>query len=210
MTVIAIDGPAGSGKSTVARCLAERLDLDHLDTGAMYRAVAFLILRLNICPDDVGQVSAIAQSIDLNLEAGRCWVNGIDVSSEIRGLEVTKVVSTVAAIPQVRAEMVNQQRAWVDERGGGVVEGRDIGSVVFPKADIKVFLTATPEIRAERRFIQSEITNVEETAADIKRRDEADSARITSPLVRADGAVEIDTSKLEVEEIVDQILKFLE
>ena len=208
--MIAIDGPAGSGKTTVARALADRLSLEYLDTGAMYRAVAFAVLRRGVDPDESGQVARVAASMELTLDGGYCLVDGVDATVDIRGSEVTRVVSIVSAIPGVRTEMVDRQRAWVAARGGGVIEGRDIGSVVFPDADAKVYLTASADVRARRRSDQDDAGDVEAVAADIRRRDEADSDRRASPLVRADGAVEIDTTTLGVDETVDRILGLLE
>jgi len=207
--VIAIDGPAGSGKTTVARALADRLGLEYLDTGAMYRAVAFAVLRRGVDPDESEQVARVAASMELTLDGGYCLVDGVDATVDIRGSEVTRVVSIVSAIPGVRTEMVDRQRAWVAARGGGVIEGRDIGSVVFPDADAKVYLTASVNVRARRRSDQDDAGDVEAVAADIRRRDEADSYRRASPLVRADGAVEIDTTTLGVDETVDRILGLL-
>jgi len=207
--VIAIDGPAGSGKTTVARALADRLSLEYLDTGAMYRAVAFAVLRRGVNPDEFEQVARVAASMELTLDGGYCLVDGVDATVDIRGSEVTRVVSIVSAIPGVRTEMVDRQRAWVAARGGGVIEGRDIGSVVFPDADAKVYLTASANVRARRRSDQDDAGDVEAVAADIRRRDEADSYRRASPLVRADGAVEIDTTTLGVDETVDRILGLL-
>ena len=209
MSVIAIDGPAGSGKTTVACALADRLGLEYLDTGAMYRAVAFAVLRRDVDPDESEQVARVAASMELTLDGGYCLVDGVDATVDIRGSEVTRVVSIVSAIPGVRAEMVDRQRAWVAARGGGVIEGRDIGSVVFPDADAKVYLTASADVRARRRSDQDDAADVEAVAADIRRRDEADSYRRASPLVRADGAVEIDTTTLGVDETVDRILGLL-
>ena len=207
--MIAIDGPAGSGKTTVARALADRLSLEYLDTGAMYRAVAFAVLSRGVNPDEFEQVARVAASMELTLDGGYCLVDGVDATVDIRGSEVTRVVSIVSAIPGVRTEMVDRQRAWVAVRGGGVIEGRDIGSVVFPDADAKVYLTASADVRARRRFDQDDAGDVEAVAADIRRRDEADSDRRASPLVRADGAVELDTTTLGVDETVDRILGLL-
>ncbi len=148
MMVIAIDGPAGSGKSTVARRLAVRLDLDYLDTGAMYRAVTFAALRRGIDPADADEVAALARNVELIVGDDTIRVDDVDATIEIRGPEVTRAVSIVAANPAVRAELVARQRRWADAHGGGVIEGRDIGSVVFPDAALKLYLTARPEVRA--------------------------------------------------------------
>ena len=205
MRVIAIDGPAGSGKSTVARRVAERLGLDYLDTGAMYRAVAFAALRRGVDPEESGAVAQLAESIEL--EAGdTVKVNGIDATIEIRGPEVTRAVSTVAANPDVRKEMVRRQREWAERHDGGVVEGRDIGSVVFPDAELKVFLTASDEERAKRRSQEVLELDYDTVAADIARRDHVDATRATSPMQVADDAVVIDTSGLSIDQVVDKVL----
>ncbi|HJO40963.1 MAG: (d)CMP kinase [Acidimicrobiales bacterium] len=206
--IIAIDGPAGSGKSTIAKALAKRLNLEYLDTGAMYRAVALISIQQKIETTDEKQVLAIAKEMDFNFEDGICVVNGFDATKEIRGSEVTRVVSVVAAMPTVRQEMVERQRLWVEKRSGGVVEGRDIGSVVFPKAKVKVYLTASEEVRAERRIEQEETLDASKVADSIRKRDEADIGRSTSPLVRSEGSIEIDTSLMGVEETIEEILGF--
>ncbi len=207
--VIAIDGPAGSGKSTIARALADHLGLDYLDTGAMYRAVAFAALRARIDTGEAAAVVAVARAMDLVLDGTSCVVDGVDATEAIRGAEVTAAVSTVAAVAEVRKELVERQRAWVAERGGGVVEGRDIGSVVFPDARLKVYLTASSEVRARRRAGEIGDADVEWVAADIRRRDDADSGRVASPLVAADGSVTIDTSDLDIDEVVAVIVGLL-
>ena len=210
LRVIAIDGPAGSGKSTVARAVADRLGLDYLDTGAMYRAVACAALRRGVDPGDVDAVAEVARSIDLDLTRDACVVDGVDATTDIRGAEVTGAVSVVAANPGVRVEMVARQRAWATERGGGVMEGRDIGSVVFPDAELKVYLTASAEVRARRRAGEAGGLDVVSVGADIDRRDAADSGRETSPLVEAPGAVVLDTSELGVDEVADRVVGLLE
>ena len=204
--IIAIDGPAGSGKSTIAKALSKRLNLEYLDTGAMYRAVALVSIQQKVEIEDEKQVLAIAKEMNFNFENGLCVVNGFDATKEIRGSEVTRVVSVVAAMPTVRQEMVERQRLWVEERNGGVVEGRDIGSVVFPKAKVKVYLTASEEVRAERRIEQEETIDASKVADSIRKRDEADIGRSTSPLVRSEGSIEIDTSLMGVEETIKEIL----
>jgi cytidylate kinase len=206
--VVAIDGPAGSGKSTVARALAARLGLDYLDTGAMYRSVAFACLRRGIEPSDVDKVADVAPSVDIEV-AGRVTVDGEDATEAIRGPEVTKAVTAVASNPEVRAEMVKRQRVWADEHGGGVIEGRDIGSVVFPDAELKVYLTASDEERARRRSSEVKADDVGAVAADIARRDHADSTRAASPLHVAEGATVIDTTGRSVDDIVDELIAML-
>jgi cytidylate kinase len=210
MRVIAIDGPAGSGKSTVARALAARLDLGYLDTGAMYRSVAFAAMRRGIDPQDVDPVAKVAQDLDLRMsDDGTVMVDGVDATIEIRGPEVTRAVSIVAANPLVRDEMRRRQREWAKKRGGGVLEGRDIGTVVFPDADLKVYLDASPEVRASRRSKEVVELAYETVAADLARRDALDQGRTHDPLREASDAVVIDTSLLTVDEIIAAVLAHL-
>ncbi|HUS62252.1 MAG TPA: (d)CMP kinase [Acidimicrobiales bacterium] len=208
MRVIAIDGPAGSGKSTVARTVAARLGLAYLDTGAMYRSVAFAALRRGLDPADADQIARLAEQVDIAVTE-TVIVDGVDATVEIRGPEVTGAVTAVAANPAVRAEMVRRQREWAHDRDGGVIEGRDIGSVVFPDAELKVYLTASDEERARRRADEATSLHFDTVAADIARRDHADSTRAVSPLHQADGAVEIDTTGLSIDEVVEKVLALL-
>jgi CMP/dCMP kinase len=205
--VIAIDGPAGSGKSTVARRLAERLGLDYLDTGAMYRAVTFAALRRGIDPADTGPVAQLARAVDLDVTTGYVRVDGVDATIEIRGPEVSRAVSLVAANPEVRAELVRRQREWAYERSGGVMEGRDIGTVVFPDAMLKVYLNARPEVRAERRAAEVSDLDYETVAADMARRDAFDQGREADPLRPAGDAIQFDTSDMSVDDIVDELAR---
>ena len=207
--IVAIDGPVGSGKSTVARAVADRLGLDCLNTGAMYRAVALAVIQrrggggelgTDLGAPDVADVVAAAKDLDIEL-GERVVVDGDDVTDAIRSPEVGRMVSAVAALPEVRTQLVALQRDWVESHGGAVVEGRDIGSVVFPDAELKVFLTATPEERARRRN--------DEDADDVRRRDRLDSSRAVSPLLVADGAVVIDSTGRTVDEVVDEIVGLL-
>jgi cytidylate kinase len=208
--VIAIDGPAGSGKSTVARAVSARTGLPYLDTGAMYRSVAFAALRSGVDPDDVEPVANLARDMKLEqTDDGRVLVDGADATIEIRGPEVTRAVSIVAANPAVRSEMRSRQREWAATHGGGVMEGRDIGTVVFPDAALKVYLDAHPEVRAARRSKEVEDLSYETVASDLARRDALDQGREDSPLREADGAVVIDTSDLSVANIVERILEAL-
>ncbi len=209
--VIAIDGPAGSGKSTVARRLAESIGVEYLDTGAMYRAVAFAALRQGIDPDHGAGVTAVAQEMTLEISGdGTVTVDGIDATTEIRGPVVTRAVSAVAAIPGVRQELVSRQREWVRRRGGGVLEGRDIGSVVFPDARLKIYLSARPEIRAARRAKEVTDLDYNTVAADLARRDDYDVNRVHDPLRLADGAVDLDTSDLTIDEVIEVIRGLLD
>ena len=210
MRVIAIDGPAGSGKSTVARAVAARLGLEYLDTGAMYRSVAFAALCHNVDPDDSEVVAKLAQQVDIRLEDGKVCVDGQDATIEIRGPEVTRAVTAVAANPGVRSEMVIRQREWAAKHNGGVLEGRDIGTVVFPDAELKVYLTASDEERAARRSKEVAELHYDAVAADIARRDHADASRSTSPMQQASDAVLVDTTGLSIDEVVDRVLELLE
>ncbi|MQA98946.1 MAG: (d)CMP kinase [Actinobacteria bacterium] len=204
--VIAIDGPAGAGKSTVAQAVAERMGFDYLDTGAMYRAVALETLRRGVDPDDAAAVGRIASEIDLRVTGERIFIGVEDVSRKIRSAEVTRAVSLVSTHPEVRTQMVRRQREVAAGRNV-VVEGRDIGSVVFPDADAKVYLTASIEERARRRTDQLALDRdlLEEIRTDLWRRDEVDSTRPESPLTRAPDAVEVDSTDKTVEQVVDEI-----
>ena len=198
--VIAIDGPVGSGKSTVARAVARRLGVDYLDTGAMYRSVALAALRRGIDPETAGGEALAEVAVGLQLDVGeRVQLDGEDVTDELRTPEVGRAVSAVAAEPMVREELVRRQRDWARAHGGGVVEGRDIGSVVFPDAELKVFLTASDEERARRRA-------ADEDADALARRDRLDSSRAASPLAVAEGAVVVDSTGRDVDDVVDEIV----
>ena len=212
MPVIAIDGPAGSGKSTVARAVARELGVDYLDTGAMYRSVAFAALRRGIDPEDADQVGWLAGTVEMAIDERGVTVDGVDATIEIRGPEVSRAVSTVAANPTVRREMVRRQRDWISaRRGHGVVEGRDIGTVVLPDADVKVFLVAAVDERARRRAGEAREMRYDvsdaDVAAEIARRDQLDSTRDASPLIKADDAIEIDTTGLSIEDVVGQVME---
>lgn len=203
--VIAIDGPAGAGKSTVARQVAERTGLPFLDTGAMYRCVALTVLRRGIDPADTESVERIAASLEIRVNNGTTLMDGENVSSEIRTPRVNSVVSTIATNSGVRTVMRLAQRRWAEEVGGGVVEGRDIGTVVFPDAVLKIFLTASPVVRARRRVAESG-GDVEDVARSIAERDRIDSTRADSPLRPAEGAHLVDSSDRSVEQVVNDIV----
>lgn len=207
--VVALDGPAGSGKSTVAVAVGAALGFDVLDTGAMYRAATVAALRSGVDLSDGDAVAAVTNGVEITL-GSRVMVDGDDVSEEIRGPRATAAVSTVAAVPAVRTGLVARQRAWLAGRSGGVVEGRDIGTVVFPDAAVKVYLTATVEIRARRRSddevaAERDVTG-RDVRAEIDERDGLDSSRTVAPLAAADDAVVIDTSELAVDDVVGRIV----
>ena len=208
MRVVAIDGPAGAGKSTIARALASRLGIPYLDTGAMFRVVAYSALRRDIHLDDEAAVAALAGRLSIRVTSESVSVDGVDVTQEIRSSEVNAIVSHVAALSNVRSILRGQQRVWAESNGGGVVEGRDIGTVVFPDATLKVFLTARPEIRAARRVAEAG-GDVDEVARSIAERDRLDSSRQDSPLARADGSVIVDTSDLSIPEVVELLAEMV-
>lgn len=201
MTVVAIDGPAGAGKSTVARRVAERIGGVYLDSGAMYRAVALAALRRGIDPESAGELAAI---VSIELEPGAVILDGEEVTALIREPAVSDAASAVAAVPDVRAAMVEQQRALLGSGGDWVAEGRDIGTVVWPQAELKVFLTASPQARAERRAAELGLP-VEEVLAQVLERDERDSTRAHSPLRAAEDALTLDTTGLTLERVVAQV-----
>jgi len=208
LRVIAIDGPAGAGKSTIGKALARRLGLEYLDTGAMYRAVTAAALRRGVALDDLDAVGQVARGLDVEVGERGVFADGHDVTAEIRGAEVTGAVSRVAANSAVRAELRARQRAWAEQRGGGVIEGRDIGTVVFPDAVLKMYLTASPRVRAERRVAEAG-GDVDEIEASIATRDQYDSTRADSPLREADGAVLVDTTGLDIDAVLAHILGLL-
>jgi cytidylate kinase len=206
--VIAIDGPAGAGKTTIARALAARLGLEYLDTGAMYRAVTVAAMNRGISVDDAERVAALAREVTLEVGDHGVLVDGIDATTAVRRADVTKAVSAVAANSGVRTELRARQRAWAEARGGGVIEGRDIGTVVFPDSVLKLYLTATPRVRAERRVAEAG-GDVDEIETAIMIRDHADSTRSDSPLREADSAVVVDTTGLPIDDVLTRIESLL-
>ena len=211
---ITLDGPSGTGKSTVARGVAARLGAAYLDTGAMYRAATVAVLDAGVSLDDKIAVAwAVTGSrIEVGTDAGTetVLVDGVDVAERIRGAEVTRAVSPVSAVPAVRRHLVAQQRRLVAEAEAVVVEGRDIGTVVLPDATLKIYLTAAPEVRAQRRAGQLGITDAEKIAAlaqDLRRRDEYDSRRADSPLRPAEDAVVVDSTDLDQQGVIERILE---
>jgi len=207
-TVVAIDGPAGAGKSTIAKALAVALGIEYLDTGAMYRGVTFEVLKRGLEATDVDAVARVARTIRFIQTRDSLHVNDVDATAAIRTAEVDAAVSHVAANSAVREEMRTRQRQWIAEHGGGVVEGRDIGSVVFPDATLKVYLVASPLVRAQRRVAQHG-GDVEEIARAIAERDQRDSTRDDSPLRQMPDAVVVDTSDHTVPEVIDEIRRLL-
>lgn len=208
--VITIDGPGGVGKSTVARAVAASLELPHLDTGATYRAAALAALRNAGEPDDAASVLEALDGAVMTFDDGSVYLDGEDVSREIRSETATAASSAVAVHPEVRERIVDLQRAWLRDRGGaGVVEGRDIGTVVFPDAEVKVYLTASPEVRAARRAKDEEAAgkDVAAIAEELRARDHADSTRATSPLKPAADAVIIDTGHISVEQVTELVMR---
>ena len=212
--IIAIDGPSGSGKSTLGRMLARALKLLYLDTGSMYRAVALALIQERVDPNDDDWVVKLANRIDIDLEGDpdslRVLLDGRDVTDEIRTERVTEMSSVVSTIPGVRRAMVERQRAM--GKRGAVLNGRDIGTVVFPDADIKFFLTAAPEERAERRYKEDHATSAatyEDTLADMIERDRRDSTRADSPLKVADDAIVIDSTGKNIEEVFTEMMTYV-
>lgn len=215
---IALDGPAGTGKSSVSRGLARTLGLRYLNTGAMYRIVTLAVLRAGVDITDAQRVADIAGDVDLAVgydpDQDRAFLAGEDVSVEIRGDEVTGAVSAVSAVPAVRTLLVQLQRELAAGDGGVVVEGRDIGTVVLPDADVKIYLTASAEVRAQRRHAQNIAGGIEDSyeavLADVKRRDHLDSTRAVSPLRAADDAVIVDTSDMGEAQVIAHLQELVQ
>jgi CMP/dCMP kinase len=211
--VVAVDGPSGSGKSTVSRRLATALDARYLDTGAMYRAVTWAVLRSGVALDDADAVAKAAVSVELEVgtdpSAPFVRVDGEPVDGPIRGAEVTGAVSAVASVAAVRRHLVARQREIIEDAGRIVVEGRDIGTVVAPDASLKVYLTASAEARAQRRSLEN-AADVAATQADLARRDRIDSSRTVDPLTQAEDAVVLDTTAMGIDEVVARLRELLD
>lgn len=216
--VLAVDGPSGTGKSTMCRALAKKMGAKYVDTGAMYRVATLAVLRAGVDPEDVEGVIAATAQLPLEVsddpDSTAVLLAGEDVSAEIRGAEVTRNVSAVSAIPEVRTNLVDLQRRLARDAHRAIVEGRDIGTVVLPDAPAKVFMTASAEVRAKRRYDQDVAAGREadydKVLADVQRRDEMDSSRATSPLRPADDAVVVDTSEMSPEEVLRTLTDVIE
>lgn len=206
--LVAIDGPAGSGKSTVARAVARKLGVPVVDTGAMYRALTLAALRRGVLVSDEEALARLAGQVDIGMESGGVRVDGEDVTEAIRGPEVTRAVSEVSAHPRVREKLVERQRQLAGE--AAVVEGRDIGTVVLPDATAKIYLVAQPEERARRRFSEVGEGSYDDALDDISERDRKDSGRAASPLRVAADAIVLDTTGMTVDEVVQRIMHHLE
>jgi len=211
--IIAIDGPSGAGKGTIARTIAERLKYRHVDTGAMYRAVGWKALHDRIPLDDEPAVTALAERSNIVVENGRASIDGHDVTQEIRTPEIDKAASSVARMPRVREVLVGRQRRMAAE-GGIVMEGRDIGTVVFPSADLKIYLDASAEERARRRMNDPAHSGGQAgqaaVAASIEARDRSDTTRTASPLMIASDAVLIDTTDMPISDVVDRVMTLVD
>lgn len=202
--IIAIDGPSGSGKSSIAKIISKKLNIQHLDTGAMYRLLALKLLNENLEYD-----KSILSELNIKIQDNKFFLDDIDVTTKIRDNEVSKKASSVSKIKEVREYMVDLQRKISGEQDI-VLDGRDIGTVVFPNADIKIFLTATIEERAKRRAIEDNSVSYEKILYDMKKRDEQDSTRENSPLKIADNAIVIDTTNMDIDAVTNKIIELVE
>ncbi|CAM3387988.1 (d)CMP kinase [Pseudostreptobacillus hongkongensis] len=202
---IAIDGPSGSGKSSVAKELARRLNLSHLDTGAMYRLLGYKVYKDKL---ELDNIKEILKNLDIKIEGEQFYLDGEDVSNKIRENEISKYASNVSTIKEVREYMVYLQRK-ISEDKDVILDGRDIGTVVFPNAEIKIYLTASPEVRAKRRFLEDGTLDYEKILEDIKKRDFNDQNRKHSPLKKAEDAIEVDTDNMNFEEVINKIMEIV-
>ncbi|NLA45253.1 MAG: (d)CMP kinase [Candidatus Cloacimonetes bacterium] len=214
--IIAIDGPAASGKSTTAQLLAQKLGYVYIDTGAMYRACALKAKKMGIDINDEESIRELLDDIDIRIEnhnsKNRIFLDGEDVSEDIRADDISALASAISAIPAVRYKMVELQRK-MGEKGGVILDGRDIGTFVFPTAEVKFFLTASPEVRAKRRWLELQQKGINkdfsEVLADLVKRDNNDSQRALAPLKKADDAIEVDTSNMTIEEQTDFLYQII-
>lgn len=207
--VIAVDGPAGAGKSTIAKIVADKLNINYIDTGAMYRAITYKVLQNDIDVNNEDQIIEIAKNSDIDFKDNNIYLDGKILKEEIRTPEVSNNVSNIAQIKEVRYLMVDVQRE-IGNKSSVILDGRDIGSYVFPNADYKFFLVASPEERGERRYKElikkGYDTSLEEVIKDVIRRDEIDSNREFAPLVKASDAIEIDTTGKSIDEVVESVI----
>ena len=211
--IVAIDGPAGSGKSTIAKLLAKKYDLTYIDTGAMYRMITLYLLENNIDINDLKEVKRVLNTVNLDMQGDKFYLDNVDVSTKIREKRINDNVSKVASIKIVRSNLVDLQRK-ISNNKDVILDGRDVGTVIFPNAQVKIFLIASPEERARRRYNEflekkTEIT-YDEVLKSIKERDHIDSTRDESPFVKADDAIELDSTNLTIEDVVNFISKEIE
>ena len=211
--IVAIDGPAGSGKSTIAKLLAKKYDLTYIDTGAMYRMITLYLLENNIDISDLKEVERVLNTVNLDMQGDKFYLDNVDVSTKIREKRINDNVSKVASIKIVRSNLVDLQRK-ISNNKNVILDGRDVGTVIFPNAQVKIFLIASPEERARRRYNEflekkTEIT-YDEVLKSIKERDHIDSTRDESPFVKADDAIELDSTNLTIEDVVNFISKEIE
>lgn len=211
--IIAVDGPAGAGKSTISKILAKKLCINYIDTGAMYRAITLKCLKNGVKIDDTSGIIKVSETSVITFRNGVVYLDNKDVSKEIRMKEVSEMVSYVSKVPKVRENLVNMQRKIAEEKSS-ILDGRDIGTVVFPNADFKFFLVADPKVRGERRYKEMlekgtlrDGESIESIISNIVMRDKIDSSREVSPLKKAPDAIEIDTSDLSIDEVVDLMMK---
>jgi hypothetical protein len=211
--IVAIDGPAGSGKSTIAKLLAKKYDLTYIDTGAMYRMITLYLLENNIDISDLKEVERVLNTVNLDMQGDKFYLDNVDVSTKIREKRINDNVSKVASIKIVRSNLVDLQRK-ISNNKDVILDGRDVGTVIFPNAQVKIFLIASPEERARRRYNEflekkTEIT-YDEVLKSIKERDHIDSTRDESPFVKADDAIELDSTNLTIEDVINFISKEIE